>query len=292
MKKHERNRPDQEGWRTTIFDIIFGHQSRAGWAFDVGLLIAILLSVFVVCIETIPQFDGHPGFFAAEVVFTAIFTIEFLLRIACVKSAWRYLFSFFGIVDMLAVVPSLVAIVLVVFFDVNGVEGAAGGAGSYAVIRALRLLRVFRILKLGWLMKEGNELSSAIWRARAKIVVFVGTVVITVVIAGALMYEIENRSGANDKFSSIPESIYWAIVTMTTVGYGDITPTTPGGKFVTAILILLGYSLIIVPTGFVSAEVISQKTNLINNDKICPDCRYRGHDVDAIYCKICGNELN
>jgi voltage-gated potassium channel len=140
-------------------------------------------------------------------------------------------------------------------------------------------------------LRESNELADAIWKARAKVVVFLATVVVAVVIAGAFMYEIEYVHGGNEKFESIPESIYWAIVTMTTVGYGDIVPTTTLGRIITAMLILLGYSLIIVPTGFVSAEVISRKTNLINNDLTCDACHYRGHDTNAKFCKICGEPL-
>lgn len=286
------NRPAHESWRTKTYDIIFGHHTRSGWTFDVFLLVAIVLSVFVVCIETTPEAESYRDLFiAAEIVFTILFSIEYMLRISCVRNAWVYARSFFGVVDLLAILPSIIG--LIWYFAYVGAEGVGEAAGSYTVIRSLRLLRVIRILKLGWLMKEANEMRQAFWRARAKIVVFVGTVTIAVVIAGALMYEIENPTGDHDAdFKSIPEAIYWAIVTMATVGYGDLTPKTDLGKLVTSFLILLGYSLIIVPTGFVSAEAVTQKLQRWQKSRTCGKCEHFGHDFDARYCKICGDFLD
>lgn len=311
-----------------IHEIIFEADTGWGLLFDVVLLFAILASVIVVCLETVDSLKDRFGslFITLEWVFTILFTIEYVLRLYCVKRPIKYATSFFGVIDFLAVLPTYLTLLF-------------AGSPSLAVIRAFRLLRVFRIFKLVWFLKEADELGVAIMRARAKIIVFLGVVVIAITIAGTLMYEIENwgtsdtlqiasvevENQINDltnqvrsamdagelskaselmeemksvggvrksKFTSIPQSMYWATVTMTTVGYGDIVPTTTLGKFVAAILILLGYSLIIVPTGFVSAEFIESKRQSSISTQACPFCMSEGHDADAVFCKCCGQPLN
>ncbi|MEC9091212.1 MAG: ion transporter [Planctomycetota bacterium] len=294
------NRPPGTGWRYKTFEVVFGHQTRAGLGFDLCLLIAIICSVVIVSVETLPQFQLREGieiegaqeirllqrwFLFAEVGFTLLFTIEYGLRIWCVGNPWKYIFSFYGMVDLLAVLPSLIGLLLYLS-GLLGTNEVSGAAGSYTVIRSLRLLRIFRLMRIGKLERESGELAGAIWKARSKIIVFVFVVLITVVLAGTLMYELEYRT--NSKFQSIPEGIYWAIVTMTTVGYGDITPTTFLGKFVSSLLILIGYSLIIVPSGFVSAEVISGRGVTTTNNRECHSCGWVGHDHEASYCKHCG----
>lgn len=276
-------------WREKIHEVIFGADTFWGLAFDLTLLVVILLSVTCICLETVrglPEYL-YDAFYVIEWVITFLFTIEYFLRIICVRRPFRYVFSFFGIIDLLSTVPSYVAYV-------------GFGVSFFAILRALRLLRVFRLLRLTWLTNEAEALKSAVWKSRAKIVVFLSTILIAVTIAGAIMYEIEKAPDAfldqkaqpsayESKFTSIPDSMYWAVVTMTTVGYGDMFPTTPAGKAVAACLILLGYSLIIVPTGFVSAELISLKDASTNIS--CPNCVVVGHDRDAVYCKSCGATL-
>ena len=287
------NQPDGNGWRFKTHQIIFGHSTFAGYWFDIGLLFAISASIFVICVETVPEFRGAKELFIfAEVAFTIFFAIEYGLRIWCVKRPFKYACSFFGIVDLLAIIPSVIGLLLFLFHVISTNE-IANGTGSYAVIRSLRLLRVFRLMRIGRLEKESSELASAVWKARAKVVVFLLTVIITAIIAGTLMYEIEgfNDTKNESQFHSIPEGIYWAIVTMTTVGYGDIVPQTILGRLVSSLLILIGYSLIIVPTGFVSAEVIGQRQLKVDGKKKCKKCGEVGHDVRAVYCKICGDKF-
>ncbi|MEE2827510.1 MAG: ion transporter [Planctomycetota bacterium] len=267
-----------------IHEIIFEADTPAGMAFDVFLLVAILLSILPVCLDSVEPLHQSFGqlFWYMEWFFAILFTIEYLLRIYCVRRPWRYVTSFFGIVDLMSFLPTY----LIAFISPGT---------SFAVLRALRLLRVFRIFKLVWLMNEANEMGHAILQARGKIVVFFSVVLISVCMSGTLMYEIENfgiplEQRVHREFSNIPESIYWAITTMTTVGYGDIVPTTVLGKIVSSMLILLGYSLIIVPTGFVSAEFLTVKKKSITT-RNCQSCANEGHDADAIFCKYCGEAL-
>lgn len=292
-------------WRAKTHEIIFGHQTRAGWIFDIWLLIAIVISVMLASMETLPNVQKRlatdPGlrywFFGAEVVLTLMFAVEYALRVWCVEDWRKYVFSFFGIVDLLAVLPTLIGIT---WYSISaapetGELSDLSATGSYTIIRSLRLLRIFRLIRIGRLEEESIELAGAVWKARTKVVVFLLVVLITVVIAGTLMYELEHRD--NQRFQSIPEGIYWAIVTMTTVGYGDIVPTTYLGKFISSLLILIGYSLIIVPTGFVSAEAVKSPKSRTGgqaekpNPKACPACQETGHPLDARYCYACGRLL-
>jgi voltage-gated potassium channel len=279
--------------RERIHEIIFGADTFFGVLFDVVLLIAIICSITVLCFETVPGI-GCPnaegdGSYQSELkflswFFTGLFTIEYGFRVYCVKRPWKYIWSFWGVVDLLAFLPDY--LMLLPAFGSSNFHSR-----GFSVIRSLRLLRVFRIFRLGWFQFEADDLANAIWNARAKIVVFLAVVMIIVTVVGTLMYEIENAISDTSKFTSIPDGIYWAIVTMTTVGFGDIVPTTVAGKFLSAVLILIGYSLIIVPTGFVSAEIIDSRRKSNVSTRSCASCVSEGHDSDAIYCKYCGEIL-
>jgi voltage-gated potassium channel len=266
-------------WRIKLHEVIFEADTPAGKLFDIVLLVAILLSVTAVSLETV-EFD-NPSIgrllHGAEWFFTLLFTIEYFLRVIAVERPRHYMTSFFGMIDLLSFLPTYVS-----YFVAQ--------THSFAVLRSLRLLRVFRIFKLARFLSEAEVLSKAIWEARAKVIVFFSTVLIAVTITGTAMYEIESRM-ADSQFTSIPQSIYWAIVTMTTVGYGDVVPQTAPGKLLSAILILLGYSLIIVPTGFVSAELVGSKAFRQLTTQACPHCMAEDHDSDASHCKYCGGQL-
>ncbi|HKI88509.1 MAG TPA: ion transporter, partial [Draconibacterium sp.] len=205
---------------------------------------------------------------------TLIFTIEYFVRIAVVKKPLKYIFSFYGIIDFLAVIPTYLSLIIV-------------GSQSLVVIRMLRLLRVFRILKLTRYIQAGRTIGRAMWASREKISVFIFFVTILVVIIGTVMYLVEGEASG---FRSIPVSIYWAIVTLTTVGYGDISPATALGQFLASIVMILGYAIIAVPTGIVTAEMINPSSK--NNTQVCPNCLHDKHDNDAIHCKKCGSKLN
>lgn len=264
------------GWRARLHEIIFEAETPAGKAFDVGLMIVIVLSVIAVMLESVPSVKARygPELRAFEWTVTVLFTIEYVLRLLCVGKPWQYARSFFGIVDVLAILPTYLSL----FFT---------GAQSLLVIRALRLLRVFRVLKLVHFVGEAQMLHAAIRASMRKIVVFLGAVLTTVIIMGALMYLIE---GGSSGYNSIPESIYWTIVTMTTVGYGDITPQTPLGKFLASALMILGYGIIAVPTGIVTVELAGAQRKSIST-VACPVCSAEGHDTDATHCKYCGEHL-
>ncbi|MDP6445913.1 MAG: ion transporter [Pirellulaceae bacterium] len=268
-------------WRDRLYEVIFEADTRAGQAFDIVLLIAIVVSVAAVSLETVESIQKEYGnlLLAAEWTFTILFAIEYVLRLISVRNARNYATSFYGVVDLVSFLPTLIGL-------------CSGERLSFAVLRLFRLLRVFRVLKLIHLTTESENLGGAFWKARAKIVVFLAAVMITVTISGTVMYEVERLyQPQSNQFTSIPQSIYWAIVTMTTVGYGDVVPTTTLGKFVSAALILIGYSLIIVPTGFVSAEIVEARKNARVSTQTCPYCISEGHQTDAVYCRICGKPL-
>ncbi len=262
--------------REKLYEIIFEADTRAGKSFDVGLLIIILLSVFLVLLESVPSYrmKYQESFLISEWIITGIFTVEYIVRIIIVRKPLKYIFSFFGIIDFLAVIPTFIGLLLV-------------GYQSILVIRILRLLRVFRILKLTRYSQAGYILARAIWTSRQKISVFLFSVVLLVTIVGTLMYLIE---GEKSGFTSIPKSIYWGIVTLTTVGYGDISPQTPLGQFLASIVMIMGYAIIAVPTGIVTAELIRPAER--QNTQVCPNCHHSEHDDDAVYCKKCGANLN
>lgn len=263
-------------WRLKLHEIIFEAETPAGKAFDILLILSILLSVITIMIGSVRHIRAQHEVLlhGAEWFFTALFTVEYALRLLCVGRPLLYATSFFGIVDLLAIAPTYLSLVL-------------PGSQYLLVIRTLRMLRIFRILKLVKYVGEAQYLLRALRASRRKITVFLFTVLIIVVIVGALMYVIE---GVDNGFTSIPRSIYWAIVTLTTVGYGDISPQTSLGQTLAALVMIMGYSIIAVPTGIVTAELAFARDRPVNT-QACPSCSAEGHDTDAEYCKYCGAKL-
>jgi len=261
-----------------LHEVIFESDTPNGKLFDVVLLIFILASVVVVMLETVPtvSYTYKQIFKVLEWVFTIFFTVEYALRLYCVYKPMKYAKSFFGVIDLLSILPTYLSIFIV-------------GSQSLIIIRALRLLRVFRIFKMMSFLKHGKIITHALKASWEKIFVFLLFVLILVSILGSLMYLIE--SGPDSGFDSIPRSIYWAIVTLTTVGYGDISPSTNFGQFVAAFVMLLGYAVIAVPTGIITTELMNEM-NVEESTQACRFCSKEGHDVDAIHCKYCGEMLN
>lgn len=266
-----------EGLRRHLFGIIFEADTSVGKVFDLTLLLVIILSVIAVMLESVNSIDKEWGYylFWVEWVFTILFTAEYLLRLIVVHRPLSYALSFFGLIDLLAILPAYLALFLV-------------GSQSLLIIRSVRLLRVFRILKLARYLGEAEHLIRAIRASRYKVLVFVGAVLTLALIAGTIMYLIE---GEESGFSSIPKGVYWAVVTMTTVGYGDLAPNTPLGQFMATILMIMGYGIIAVPTGIVTVEMVNVQKEMISTHT-CPECTKEGHEADAEYCKFCGAHLN
>lgn len=266
------SRPEA-GWRRRLHGVIFEADTRAGKTFDVSLICAIVLSVAAVMLESMRGVRAVYGdaLYVVEWAFTLLFTVEYVLRLVAVRRPLRYAFSFFGLVDLLAVVPTYLS----VFFP---------GTQYLLVIRILRLLRVFRIFKLTEHLSEANVITGALRASRRKISVFLLAVLTLVVIIGSMMYVIE---GEEHGFTDIPTSIYWAVVTMTTVGYGDLSPQTPLGKIFASAVMIAGYGILAVPTGIVTVE-LSQAAKKAVSTQSCPDCSAQGHDADAVHCKYCG----
>ncbi|WP_394248128.1 ion transporter [Vibrio profundi] len=259
-----------------LYVIIFGTHTSAGRAFDISLIIAIIASLIVLVLDSIPALNAKWAnvFMYLEYSFTALFTIEYLLRLYCSPKPTAYARSFYGVIDLLAILPTYLAL----FFP----------AASYiSVIRMLRVMRIFRILKLVRYLQDSNILLRSLLMAKRKIFIFFSTVGILVIILGSIIYVIE---GPKHGFTSIPQSIYWAIVTITTVGYGDLVPKTPVGQAIASITMLLGYSILAVPTGIITAE-LNQEMNAHRSLVRCPNCSRSGHDSDAHFCKHCGGEL-
>ncbi len=261
--------------RKRLFIVIFGTDTPAGKAFDVALLIAIIISVLAVMLESVPSLNDNYGllFKYLEWILTAIFSIEYITRIYVTESRKKYIFSFYGLIDLLSLLPTYLSLIFV-------------GTQYLLIIRALRLLRVFRILKLGRFVGEAEQLGRALKSSRHKITVFMGTVMMLVILLGTIMYLVEGRDNG---FTSIPLSIYWAIVTLTTVGYGDIAPHTVLGQTIASFVMILGYAIIAVPTGIVTVEL--QKDKKRQEEKACTKCKSKGHETDALYCKFCGEKL-
>jgi voltage-gated potassium channel len=260
-----------------FYEIIFEADTRAGRIFNVVLFIAILCSVAIIFLDSVESVRVRYGRLlrALEWFFTILFTMEYLARLWSVHKRKKYIFSFFGIIDLLSILPNYLALVFT-------------GAQSLMVIRSLRLLRIFRIFKLSRYVGEGQNLARALKASQHKITVFLLVVLTSVIIMGTIMYLVE---GPENGFTSIPVSIYWAIVTMTTVGYGDIAPATPLGQTLASVIMIMGYGIIAVPTGIVSSELIQLNRQQITT-QVCPHCFKEGHDVDAIFCKHCGGKLN
>lgn len=263
--------------REKLYDIIFEADTKAGKVFDISLIILIIFSVTNVMLESLP---GRSDLFyyrldILEWVITFVFLLEYLIRLWIVKKPIKYALSFFGIIDLLAIIPLFLGLIFT-------------GTHMLVVLRALRLLRVFRVLKLTRYINEASHLWRAMRASRNKIGVFLFTVLILVVILGTLMYIIESNDSSG--FTSIPISIYWAIVTLTTVGYGDIAPVTALGQTLASVVMIMGYAIIAVPTGIVTAE-LTRKQDGDTTTQVCPSCLEEGHDKDAIFCKFCGEKL-
>jgi len=276
------NEFSHKSWRTKLHIIIYGHNTPAGKLFDLVLLIVILASIVLVMLESVKQIDAkyHTILNVAEWIVTILFTLEYIARIYTVKKPLKYITSFYGIVDLLSTIPKYLSLILV-------------GTQSLVALRALRLLRIFRILKLARFLGASNTIVKALHASRAKISVFLFAVVIVSIILGTIMYIIE---GDESGFTSIPRGVYWCIVTLTTVGYGDISPVTPLGQFIASIVMIMGYGIIAVPTGIVTAEIATQKSqksvDLNNGDvETCKGCGVEDHKDGADYCYNCGFQL-
>lgn len=257
--------------------IIFGYETPAGRAFDIALIWLILASVLVMMIDSVNGLDARLRWAlkAAEWTFTLIFTVEYGLRIYVAPNRWAYMRSFYGLVDLLSILPTYLGL----FF---------GDLNYLLTIRLLRVLRIFRILKLARYLSEANVLMRSMIMARRKILVFFSSVLVLTTIFGSLMYVVE---GPENGFTSIPKSIYWAIVSITTVGYGDITPHTNMGQLLAALVMLTGYSIIAIPTGIFTAELV-QEVSRARSARLCGDCNRTGHESDARFCRYCGHPLN
>ena len=268
--------PIHKNWRSHLYEIIFGTVTPAGKAFDVALIWSIIFSVAIVIIESVHSIRDAYGdiLYGIEWFFTILFTIEYILRLISVKRPVNYATSFFGIVDLLAILPTYLSIFV-------------PGSQSLLTIRALRLLRIFRVFKLTHFTREARTIMAALRASGRKIGVFISAVLAIVVITGSVMYVIE---GEKNGFVDIPTSIYWAIVTLTTVGYGDISPHTPMGKALASFLMIIGYGIIAVPTGIVTVE-LSQATKKTSDIRKCPACNTSDHASDAKFCRECGKKL-
>jgi voltage-gated potassium channel len=258
-----------------LYEIIFESDTRLGKLFDIVLLVTILLSISAVMLESVREIEEEYGTILRyiEWFFTILFTVEYIVRILSVDRPLKYVFSFFGIIDLLSIAPTYLGLFLT-------------NTHYFSILRAIRLLRVFRILKLARYLNAANILGKAIRNSREKIIVFVGVVLSVCIILGTIMFLIE---GPEHGFTSIPRSIYWAIVTLTTVGFGDIAPMTFLGQLFASVLMILGYGIIAVPTGIVTSEMINSSKN--ETKKNCTKCGLASHAEDALYCKRCGNQL-
>jgi voltage-gated potassium channel len=274
--KQQRLPKTSAHWRQRLHEIIFEADTRAGRSFNILLLIFITISVVIVLLESIRSLRGlyGPVFVGIEWAFTVLFTVEYILRLISVRRPLGYIFSFYGLVDLLAILPTYLSVLF-------------PGGQYLLVIRILRLLRVFRVLKLGEYVNESNYLWAALLASRRKIGVFLFTVLVLVILIGATMYMIE---GEPNGFTDIPTSIYWAIVTLTTVGYGDLAPRTTLGKLLASFVMLLGYGILAVPTGIVTAQLVRNAPPVVST-QVCPNCSREGHDFDAVFCKYCGAGL-
>ncbi len=275
IKKFSQGSP-LSPWREKLHEVIFEADTPTGKRFDVLLIIAIICSVIAVMLDSVASIRVQYGLYLdiVEWSFTILFSIEYVLRLLSVRKPMLYALSPFGIVDLVSVLPSFIALYYV-------------GAETFLVIRVLRVLRVFRVFKLEEYMGEANTLMIALHASRKKITIFLYSIFIFVVVFGSVMYLVE---GAENGFTSIPKSVYWAIITLTTVGYGDIVPQTQIGQMIAAAVMILGYAIIAVPTGIYSAELARAFKKDVSN-VACQNCGEEGHDIDAEYCKYCGDKL-
>jgi len=268
----------KKDWKTRLHEIIYEAETKEGKLFDVILLIFILASVVLVMLESVQSINEkyYELLNISEWIITILFSIEYILRIVSVKKPLFYIFSFYGIIDLLSTIPKYLSFIIV-------------GSHNLIALRALRLLRVFRILKLTRYIGASNNLMLAMKASKTKIAVFLYFVIILCIILGTIMYIIE---GAENGFTNIPKSIYWAIVTLTTVGFGDITPQTPFGQFIASIIMILGYAIIAIPTGIVSSEMTKKNQILEENTEVCPNCAAEHHKENAKHCYNCGSNLH
>jgi len=259
-----------------LYTIIFEYDTRGGRLFDLLLILVVVASVAVVILDSMQSMDRYERLFnVLEWGFTLLFTVEYVVRLACVRHPWRYATSFYGIVDLVAVLPTYL-----IFF--------VPGLDSLINVRLLRLLRIFRILKLGEYVAELAFLGVALRSSWRKIAVFIGFVLIAVAVLGTVMYVVE---GPENGFTSIPVAMYWGITTITTVGFGDITPKTDLGRFIASCMMILGWGILAVPTGIVTAEITAHRIGRLLATHVCPDCLTEDHDADARFCKHCGTSL-
>lgn len=263
-------------WKHRLHEIIYEADTRAGKIFDLILLIVIITSVLLVMLESVASIDTkyHDILNISEWIITILFTIEYILRLVSIKKPLKYVFSFYGIIDLLSTLPKYLSFVLV-------------GSHSLVALRALRLLRIFRILKLARYIGASNRLLVALRASKAKIAVFIFFIIIVCTILGTVMYMIE---GEENGFTSIPTSVYWAIVTLTTVGFGDIAPNTPLGQFIASIIMILGYGIIAIPTGIISSEM-TKMDSINTNTQSCPNCLANKHKDKAEFCYNCGSKI-
>ncbi|MBV1924831.1 MAG: ion transporter [Flavobacteriaceae bacterium] len=270
--------PKKSNWRSKLHEIIHEADTPVGRVFDIILLVLILLSVVFVMMESVSSIDAeyHQLLYIGEWVITIFFTIEYIARVISVRKPFNYIFSFYGVIDFLSTIPLYLSFILV-------------GSNYLLTVRALRLLRIFRILKITRYVGESNKLKQALLHSRAKIFIFLFAVLIISIIAGTLMYLIE---GEKSGFTSIPRSVYWAIVTLTTVGYGDISPATPLGQLIASLIMIMGYGIIAVPTGIVTAEYSKASDYVHVNTQVCFNCGVEKHRDDADFCHRCGKELH
>ena len=277
-RQHPAPETPKAPWRRLMHEVIFEADTPAGKAFDVVLLVVIVVSVIVVMLDSVAEIHGsyEAPLVAAEWTITILFTVEYIARLLCVARPWRYARSFYGIVDLLAIVPTYLSLFL-------------AGAQSLLVIRTLRLVRIFRVFKLTRYLREARALTIALRATRERITVFLVVVLTLILIIGAAMYLIEGGR-PDTQFTSIPRSVYWAVVTMTTVGYGDIAPQTVIGQTLAAGVMILGYAIIIVPIGVFSTEILAAQKRGVST-RSCPSCGAEGHDLDATCCKYCGSKL-
>lgn len=273
-----KNKQKLKGWKGKLHEIIYEADTKQGKLFDIILILAILLSIVLVMLESIKSFDEnyHNFLNISEWVITILFTFEYIARIITIKKPTSYIFSFYGIVDLLATIPKYISLIF-------------GGTHALVALRALRLLRVFRILKLARYLVASTKLITALKASRIKIAVFLFSVVVLTIILGTIMYLVE---GPENGFTSIPHSMYWAIVTLTTVGYGDLAPHTPFGQFIASIVMILGYGIIAVPTGIVTSEITRVENIPNTNTQHCSNCSAAKHLDNAEYCHKCGGKLN
>lgn len=269
-----------ETLRHTLYQVIYQAHTPAGRGFDIALILCILASVLTIVLDSVSDISQQYGeqLFLAEWIFTLLFTVEYILRILCIHRPIKYITSFYGFIDLLAIAPSYISLFI-------------PGSHYLQVIRILRVLRIFRVLKLVRFINQSNLLINALLASRLKITIFLFTISTLLVVFGSAMYLIE---GPENGFTNIPVGIYWAVVTLTTVGFGDITPKTDLGRAVSAVVMVIGYAIIAVPTGIFTAELSQEmrKQNVRLDRRICPRCRKTGHEADANYCRICGMELS